>query len=122
LRTSPKIGVRAHPDITRVTMYDGPPGAHAVLLLGLSSTSFAGFELPLSLSRLGFRGCSLLTSIEASVLTLTGSDGIAKGYASVVLPGIPAMQGSLVHAQWLVLGEGDRAPGGLSDAALWRVP
>jgi len=46
-------------------------------------------------------------------------DGIGAGYASICLPGAPGLQGTLLHAQWLVLGQEGSAPGGLSDALEW---
>jgi len=122
LESAPKIGMRSEAGGARITLHDAPPGALVWLLVGTLRTTFAGLPLPRSLDDLGFRGCALLTSVEATVLVDSGSQGPSRGFASVVLPGVPAALGMPLHAQWLVLRAGGGAPGGLSDALLWHVP
>ena len=63
----------------------------------------------------------LFTSVEVLLATTTGSTGISRGYASVDLPLLLSKTGKLtLHGQWLSLGSAKLAPGGVSDAVLWR--
>jgi hypothetical protein len=87
-----------------------------VLLVGLSNANYAGHGLPLGLDALGFRGCLLLNSIDAALLTRTGTQGNDSGYASCDVPRWPGVP---LYAQWLVLGAGSLAPGGLSNGMVW---
>lgn len=107
-------GVRMH-------LSDAPSNAPAVLLVGLSNRSWAGLTLPIKLHSWGFLGCELATSVEAVVPTVTGSQGIRAGHASVDLP-LPVthtMPRRMVYAQWLVFGSGAQTPGALSVALGW---
>jgi hypothetical protein len=87
-----------------VHLSHAPPSASALLLLGISSTSWLGQPLPLALAALGLPACALHTSIEAAVPVTAGSTGNAKGYARFPIP-LPLSSGlgATVCAQWLVL-------------------
>ncbi len=130
LGSAPRIGLRTLGNLgnagVRLHVTDAPPGAPAVFLLGVSSTSWAGVSLPLALGTSGFNGCSLHTSIELAVGLWTGTTGVNAGYAYVDLMLPLAKQvpfppvGFPVFGQWLVLGSGTTAHGALSDALTWR--
>lgn len=123
LGTAPKIGMRdLGGKAARITVYDANPGSPAVLLVGLSRTSFGATPLPLALDPFGFAGCKLFTSIDLMLPTTTGSTGLSKGYASFDLPVSLAAAGKVtLHAQWLSAGSGKLHPGGISDAISWRM-
>jgi hypothetical protein len=132
LSSSPKIGLRSLPppadDVrfgndpaSRVHLSDAEPGSPAVLLLGLSRTTFAGKPLPIALSPLGFAGCSLFTSIDEAIPVTVGAAGKERGYGWVDLTlATPGLSRFTLHGQWLVLGTGATWPGGVSDALSWR--
>jgi len=94
----PRIGYGVEGQGTRLHVSGATPDALATLLIGLSSTSFGGMALPLPLDALGFVGCSLQTSIEASATTCTAA-GLDRGSASFVVPRLPVA----LHGQWAVL-------------------
>jgi hypothetical protein len=101
---------------------DAPSGATAFLMLGISSTTWQGITLPLSLAPFGFPMCSLYTSIEIARPVVAGSDGIRRGYAECTLPlplttGVPQFT---VNGQWMVLGNGAFVPGGVSGGLAWQ--
>jgi hypothetical protein len=121
LARAPKIGVR---DLgasgARLTVHDAAPGAPVLLLLGVSRTSFAGLTLPQPLGAIGLPGCLLQTSVDVFRVAVTGSTGIAAGYAAVDVPLLLSARGTEVYAQWLCL-TAPGAPGAMSDALQWRV-
>jgi len=94
----PRIGYGVEGQGTRVHLSGATPDALATLLIGLSSTSFGGVPLPMPLDALGFAGCSLQTSIEASATTCTAV-GLDRGCASFIVPRLPVA----LHGQWAVL-------------------
>jgi hypothetical protein len=108
-------GVRLHAS-------DAPPAAPSALLIGDSNRAWHGIPLPIKLSPLGFTNCELRTSVLVALPTVTGNQGAATGYGFVDVP-LPFARGSgreTLYAQWLVLGQGPQAPGGLSAAVSWR--
>jgi FG-GAP-like repeat/FG-GAP repeat len=122
LPTTPRIGIR---DLgakgLRLHLSGGAAGAPAVLLLGLSRTNWGSIPLPLGLAGYGYPGCKLYTSIELFLLAKTGSTGVSRGYTFFDLPLPLSPKGKLtLHGQWLSSGTGTQAPGGLSDAIVWR--
>ncbi len=125
LAREPRIGIveRSVPPATRIHVHGGEPGGSAVLLLGLSRTSFFGLPLPHSLSGLGFTGCELLVSPNVGVAVSLGCERLARGYGFVDLPlplNTTGTNAVTVYGQWLALGSGASAPGGLSDALEWQ--
>src|SRR5690606_30998268 len=85
----------------RVTVHGAAPNAPAALLLGCSRTSWGSIPLPFALAPFGLPQCDLLTSVELTVPVLTGSAGLAAGYANVDLPGRLERAGPFtIHAQW----------------------
>lgn len=123
LESAPHIGLSDYgPSGIRVHLSHAPPAANALLLLGISSTSWQGNPLPLALDPFGFPGCALATSVEVLRPVITGTHGIDHGYAMCELP-LPLAMGApqaTVYGQWLVLGAGPFAPGGLSAALSWQ--
>lgn len=108
-------GVRLH-------VSDAPPAAPAVLLLGDSDRAWGHTPLPVKLDVFGFPHCDLRTSVLFTLPIVTGRAGAAAGYGAVDVP-LPAAAGNpprTLYAQWLVLGQGVHAPGGLSAAVSWR--
>jgi hypothetical protein len=105
----------------RVHLSDAPSGVVAALLIGNSNRSWAGRSLPLKLEPFGFPGCELATSVLVELCTSTGTQGNAAGYASldVALPIVGGSGRGTLHAQWLVLGQAQQAPGALSGALSW---
>ena len=122
LTTIPRIGIR---DLAnnglRLHLSGAAPGSPALLLLGLSRKNWGTIPLPLALGPFGFRGCKLYTSVDLPIVLSTGNIGLSAGYAYFDFPFRLSKKGLLsMHAQWLSLGTGKLAPGGLSDAILWR--
>lgn len=121
LAAEPQLGLTARQASTRLHVSGAPPGALAFLLLGVSSTTWAGTPLPLSLESLGFIGCHLATSVELPLGAPTGVAGLAAGYAFYDLPvPVGSALGVTLHGQWLVVGSGATLPGALTDALSWR--
>ncbi len=123
LTAAPDLGMQSIVGGVRVHLTRVPPAVPAVLLLGLSTTSHAGVPLPASLDPFGLPGCLLRTSIDTSYLVMTSSLAHPPGYTSIDLPHpVPATgQGTWsVSAQWLVLGDAQSFPGGVSQAIRWR--
>lgn len=119
LTQTPQIGVQSLPGKTRIHLAGGQPGANAALVLGFSNTNFGSVSLPLALK--GFASnCQLLVSPDVVAIALVET-GRRAGYASVDLPLPLATPGSVtIYGQWIALGTEANAPGGVSDALLWR--
>jgi hypothetical protein len=106
----------------RVHVSEAPANALCVLLVGLSTTSFAGHPLPLALDPIGFPGCSLRTAADV-LYTAVASSGPNGGHAAVplALPVPPTGAGTwTISAQWMVLGDAATWPGGFTQAITWR--
>ncbi|HET6201944.1 MAG TPA: FG-GAP-like repeat-containing protein [Planctomycetota bacterium] len=89
----------------------------AILVVGTSSTTWAGGPLPLSLSFAGLGGCLLLVSPDALLAVGTTGAGAGAGVGTIPLP-IPstaALVGQLAYLQWYVVDPGPSIlPGALS--------
>ncbi len=124
LQSAPQLGMQSLGSTgVRVHLSGAPPGAPAVLMLGLSTTSIFGIPLPLALDPLGFTNCSLRTSIDAQFLAVTGTTGLDAGYVRLDVPHpVPASGQGLwtLAGQWVVLGAGMEFPGGLTQVITWR--
>lgn len=102
-----RIGWRVQAPGARVHLSNAPAGAGGVLLVGLSDSQWGPFRLPLITDPYGLPGCTLHTSVEATVVATTGTQGIDRGYAYVDIPqplALPNGGGVRVFAQWLVVG------------------
>jgi hypothetical protein len=106
----------------RVHLSRTPANSLAVLLLGLSTTQFAGVPLPTSLDPLGITGCSLRTSIELMHVAITSNvHPVGTTRLDVPLPIPVAGLGAWsISGQWWVLGDGTNFPGGMTSAVTWR--
>ena len=122
LALAPQIGVRDKgPGRFSLSVALAAPSSPALCFIGTSRDRYGSFKLPLRLDPFGFRGCELWTSIDV-VLATTTSNARDRGFAKVDLPATLSAWGPLtLHAQWLSLGLGSQAPGGFSDALLFRV-
>jgi hypothetical protein len=120
LARAPQIGMRRIGQGDPVIqLSEAPSGTSALLLLGLSSTTWVGQPLPLPIA--GFPGCSLGVSIDAVVAKVTGTDGNNAGYTSFHLPlPLSGPLGVTLYGQWLVLGHGPTWPGGTTGALSWQ--
>lgn len=85
----PMIGAQYTVDLSLAN-----PMAAALLLVGVSPDRFAGYSLPADLTPFGLPGCSLYTSIEASLGTLVSTIGTAS-FRLAVPP-----YGGLVHQRF----------------------
>jgi hypothetical protein len=94
----------------------------AVNIIGLSTTSWAGTPLPLSLGFLGANpACMLRTDLlsTANVPVLAATATTSRAYAAWQLPPTPSWNGQSLHSQWLFwdLRVGTALPWIVSDAA-----
>lgn len=106
-------GVRLH-------LSGAPAGGIAVLLVGLSSSVWAGGALPVSLQPIGFAGCELATSAEVQLPLTVGTAGLRRGYTSFDVPfALTPDSSQLLQGQWLVLGGGAAAPGATTNSISW---
>ena len=118
----PEIGLGERDQRTiRIHLHGAVAKTHAVLLLGLSGTSFGGIPLPQPLDGVGLKGCELLNSVELPCIVAVDS----QGHASAELPWAlfrSSLQGSgaSLFAQWWVPGTLATAPGGMSAGMTWR--
>jgi hypothetical protein len=123
LADAPQIGMQSLGTAgVRVHLSRAPANSLAVLLLGLSTTHFAGVPLPASLDPLGITGCSLRTSIELMHVAVTSNvHPIGTTRLDVPLPIPVAGLGAWsISGQWWVLGDGTNFPGGMTSAVTWR--
>jgi hypothetical protein len=74
--------------------------APAVLMIGVSATSWQGIALPFNLGPLGAPGCALLTGPVITMPGTTDSGGGTK--AKLPLPYDPVLVGAVLQQQWLV--------------------
>lgn len=80
----------------------------AVLLLGVNTTSWFGFPLPLDLSLFGLPGCNLYQDLQITLSAFTvsaGPDPELDGVASIplALPTLPSLVGFKIPMQWGVI-------------------
>ncbi|MCI0589917.1 MAG: hypothetical protein L0323_24155 [Planctomycetes bacterium] len=125
----------------RITTAGGPPavgqpnfrvygskmlgGTVAVLVFGLSSTSWAGIPLPLNLGFLGLPSCSLLVSGDILLPAIASGSGPGAGAASRLVPAPPdpSLSGLAVFYQWLAVDPGPLPlPAVMSEALQVVIP
>ncbi|MDA0933513.1 MAG: sulfatase-like hydrolase/transferase [Planctomycetota bacterium] len=96
------------------------PGGMAVGLLGFSTASFGGINLPASLDALGMTGCSLLVAADIPFPLLADPRGEALW--PVPIPAAPSLHGQVFHQQAVVLDAGANPFGAvLSNAGTGRI-
>ncbi len=93
----PHVGYRSEANGARIQLTGANEGAVATLLLGASGSAWRGSTLPWRLDGLGFVGCSLNVSVEATAVRVLGG-GLDAGSASVLLPRAP----TFVYGQWAI--------------------
>jgi hypothetical protein len=91
--------LRIGPPVTAISI-NHATGTIGAMIFGLSTTTFAGQPLPLLLDPiLGTSGCSLYTSIDASLLGTTPTFAPANlAFPFVLPPGSAGMQFTIQHA------------------------
>ncbi len=88
-------------------LHNATGGAPAILLLGVSKTSWSGIPLPFDLGPLGAPGNLIRCSGEAFAASVAAGSGPGKGKADFVVPSIPsAAKGLHLYSQWMVLDKG----------------
>jgi hypothetical protein len=125
LAAAPRIGMRDRAPAKsglRIHLSGAEAGAPALLLLGLSRTNFGSVPLPMPLDPFGFVGCLLHVAPDVGFPFSTGRAGNDAGHAGLDLPvTLSSTSGFEVFAQWIALGQGPTWPGGVSDAASFRM-
>ena len=104
----PRIGATGSPRIGKdydINLSNVVPGLTAFLAIGFSNTTWMGVPLPFDLGVIGMAGCDLSVSPDAVFTALTREVTPGLGAATVdnAIPNDPALLGSTVYAQWLVL-------------------
>ncbi len=119
---TPRIGASYKPEPGRpfhVNLSRVAPGQSAWLILGTSSTTYAGLPLPLDLGPIGLPGCDLSVSADMTLpVTTTGVNGIGRAVVPLAIPNDSGLRGAVFHAQWLVLGRGGVGSAGTTTRAL----
>jgi serine protease AprX len=82
-----------------VTLRDTIASTLAILMTGLSETSYNGTPLPYALA--GAPGCSILVAPDASLSVVT--DALGRASSSLAVPSSTAFTGVLLRHQWAVL-------------------
>lgn len=124
--TLPRIGMRDldGPGV-RWSLSNAGLGVPAVLLFGLSSANHGPLALPAPLDPFGLPGWTLQTSVETTLLALTGRLGMNAGCTQVDLALPPgrslALTGLTMHAQWLWFDPANLANGGSTAGQRFHV-
>ena len=103
----PQASVRGVPVLGNTILIDltsARPQAAAVFLLGASKTKWGTFTLPIDLTVLGAKGCSLLTGPIFFIPTTTigGAPGTGTASLKVQIPPIVSLRGLSLFGQWMV--------------------
>ncbi len=113
----PRIGMRALTgNALRFSLSSALPSVPALLVLGVSDSSYGAIPLPAPLDGFGLPGWTLQASAEALGATWTGVGGMAEGFAALDL-GLPpgysvGTTGLPLFAQWLWFDPANVAVGG----------
>src|SRR5204862_6677741 len=97
---APQIGHQGAPVMTQdftVTLTGAPANGLALLVVGLSATTWSGLPLPLPLGFLGYPSCALNASLDVSLAMLVSASGDAA--QTVNLNGAVATD---VYWQWAI--------------------
>jgi hypothetical protein len=103
----PVASVRGAPVLGNVIKIDlslARPQAPAVFLLGGSNSKWGAFNLPIDLTVLGAKGCSLLTGpiFLIPVTTIGGAPGSGSATLKVQVPPVNSLRGLNLYGQWMV--------------------
>lgn len=92
----PKLGTTYAVDLSKAKAKTA-----AILITGLSKQTWGPIKLPLDLSPLGAKGCSLLVSYDITAATATSAGGTAS--SSIPVPNDKNLTGIQVHHEWMVV-------------------
>ena len=101
---SPKIGNTGVPTVGKsldITLSKAAPKTGATLFIGLSSTVWGGFKLPLNLGILGAPLCDVRASGDVAIGVATSSTGT--GSVKIALANNSFFVGKQFHNQWFVI-------------------
>ncbi len=103
----PKASVRGAPvlgNVIQIDLSNARPQAPAVFLLGASNKKWNSFTLPIDLTVLGAKGCSLLTGplFFVPATTVGGAPGSGSATLKVQVPPIVSLRGLSLYGQWMV--------------------
>jgi hypothetical protein len=112
----PTIGTTTRIDIKELTL----GGGVAVLVVGLSDTTFGGAPLPVDLAPIGMPGCRAYVSVDATLALTHTVGGITWTFA---VPNNPALSGQSLYLQTLSIDGGAPRPfpGAMSNAAEMNI-
>ena len=93
---------------TTIEAYNLPPAVAVMNILGFSNTSLGAIPLPLDLSFLGAKGCSLRASMDLNQVALSKGTGSGNGIANFAwpIPNLSALRGINLYFQALVFDKG----------------
>ena len=97
----PTLGMSGIPDIGRRTFarISGLPKSQpGFILLGGSDKTWSGQALPLRLDFMGFRGCRLLTSVDAMLPLATGNGTVIQSFS---IPNSTSLIGVDAYLQYM---------------------
>ena len=103
-------------DTVPLVLGNGPASAVAALTLGLSNTIAGPFALPLPLAAFGMPGCTLLVSLDATLLAAAGASGVAA--LPFAIPNDAGLLGVVVHCQGAFFDPPANQAGVVTSAAL----
>lgn len=101
---TPKIGASYSVDLTKAK-----DSSVAILISGLSNTTWLTVPLPLDLAPLGAAGCKLLVSYDFLAGVATSATGT--GSLSIPVPAQNTLIGLKLHHEWMVVDSGANALG-----------
>ncbi|HET6204542.1 MAG TPA: VCBS repeat-containing protein [Planctomycetota bacterium] len=104
-----------NPDFALV-LSNARPSSFALLIIGVSNSTWLGLPLPLDLSAFGVPGCFLRVAIDIPLLLATTADGLT--FQSVPIAVNPALVGVTIYAQWYVVDPGPAPVPGATTAGL----
>ena len=111
VRVAPALSNSGVPElgkVFRLNIAQAKTSTAAVLIFGLSKSSWGAIKLPLNLSFLGAKDCNLLCSYDLTFVTATNTAG--NGGISFGVPNVASMRGKIFHNQYFVI---DKAANGL---------
>ena len=104
----------------KLLLLDAPPGAPALLMVGISNAAWGAVPLPLDLGAFGAPGCSLQASVEVLMATLVDPFGEARFVVAV--PNDPALSGTRAYVQWAAAAGPDPLGFGFTEGLEVTIP